>query len=125
MGGPYPYSRRVPDQDLIMLDNLHLDRTVPAQPALGDRTPEFPCDDMEPQTSSEHRKIKMEVSCRVPRTGEVRSSSEYQAAAPCRNIFGGHAVGDHPCIDRAIPEHPQDQVVELPEIIDNIYREHP
>jgi hypothetical protein len=114
----------IASQDLAMLHYLDIDRTVPAQSAFGNSPIKFPGNDMETETDAEHRETEMQILPGIARTGNVGASAEHEPPAPAGSFIWGHSVWNHLCIDIEVQEHPEDQVVELPEIIHYKYREH-
>ena len=79
---------------------------------------------METQADTQDRKAEFAVFAAVTRPLNCRASTKDNSPAGSSHLIRGCGVADHYRVNIEITKHPLDQVVKLPEIIDNIDREH-
>ena len=124
MRRPYLHPVGVALQEVALFQDIDLDRTEPAARAPPNRTPAGRRHDVQPEADAEDGKIEVKVVGSSPGTVEGRAAAEDDPPATPGDLGRGRGVRDHCGRDVHITERPEDQVVELPVIVDHIERKH-
>jgi hypothetical protein len=107
-----------------MFADFYLNWPVTTSWSLLDITTEFCCDDMKTQADSKYGNAQIKIKAGVPGTFYCWSTPQYDPPASLGYLFRGSGIRDHRYINVQIPECTVNEVIELPEIIDHVNREH-
>jgi len=111
-------------KNFIGFTDLNIYRAVPAAlTGMNISTKAFG-DDMKAKADAKNGQSQIKIFGAVPCPFNSGSPPKDNPAATFPNRIGRRCIGDQRCIDVKIPQCPVDEMIELSEIIDNVYRKH-
>lgn len=124
VGGPDPYPVRISAEYLVVLADIDFNGTVTARTTGSYLSAEGKGDDVEAKTNPEDRDTEIEILGAPSRLLKGRSPPENDTAAFRGYPIRGMVIPDHPGIDIDVPEHPENEMVELSMVVHHVNREH-
>src|SRR5208283_2478848 len=115
---------RIPHQNIVMITDGDLNRSVPPGFSRMNTAAKLSRDDMKPKTDPKDREPDIQVLNTYPGPLDRRSATKNNAPVRCSDLLFRGRIGDQHHIDIQISQGTVYQMVELPIVVDHANREH-